>query len=82
VARNNLSPQILGDEGDHGTSMLQRIPFVGLTSTGGFAWTPIPEQFGPRNCGQLGVDALMLVTRITKRANQVGRMFKQIMAKN
>src|ERR1041385_6723630 len=41
-----------GEEGDHGTSVLHTTLLVGLILIGGLASREVPEQFGPRKCGQ------------------------------
>ena|ERR1044071_1319683 len=49
------SPETQGEDGDHGTSVFHALPLVGLIWIGGEACSATPEQFGPRNCGQLSL---------------------------
>lgn len=68
VVRKIRSPYTQGEEGDQGTSTLDRTPSSGPNFTGGVASVFSPPPFTPRNCGQLArvVSAAASATALAK----------------
>src|SRR5579859_2899253 len=61
---------IMGDDSPAPTAVFQRTFWLGPNSTGGLP-SPIPEEFGPLNCGQSAapakVDRLTVATTMTQQ---------------
>src|SRR5467141_5401845 len=62
---------IIGDDSPDPTAVFQRTFWLGLNSTGGLP-SPIPEEFGPLNCGHsaalVKLDRTTVATKIIRKA--------------
>src|SRR5258706_3924316 len=63
---------IMGDDNPAPTAVFQRTFWLGLNSTGGFP-SPIPEEFGPLNCGHSSAPAKVEMTRVAATTIQEAR---------
>src|SRR6267142_4904566 len=78
VARSNSVRKtrplaIMGDESPDPTAVFQRTFWLGPNSTGGLP-SPIPEEFGPLNCGHSAAPAKLDRTKVATTMIQEGRV--------
>src|SRR6266851_1133990 len=64
---------IMGDDSPDPTAVFQRTFSLGPNSTGGLP-SPIPEEFGPLNCGHSAAPAKLDRTMVARRVIQEARV--------
>src|ERR1700687_2754411 len=64
---------IMGDDSPAPTAVFQRTFWLGPNSTGGLP-SPIPEEFGPRNCGHSAAPAKLDRTKVAGTMIQQARV--------
>src|SRR4029077_12974412 len=64
---------IMGDDSPDPTAVFQRTFWFGPNSTGGWP-SPIPEEFGPLNCGHSAAPAKLDRTTVASRLIQEARV--------
>src|SRR5207245_1217514 len=64
---------IMGDDSPDPTAVFQRTFWLGPNSTGGLP-SPIPEEFGPLNCGHSPAPAKLDRTAVARRVIQEVRV--------
>src|SRR5579872_4866669 len=66
---------IMGDDSPDPTAVFQRTFWLGPNSTGGLP-SPIPEEFGPLNCGHSAAPARLVRTAIAATMIQKARVMR------